>query len=139
MAQGFVASVGDNSTFSEAVLISFDPEKISLETLVDIHLHTHKSTSDHSMRKKYRSAVYTFFDQQKMEVSSILKRLQDNFEQPLITQVLPFIEFKPSPERFENYYRKNPQKPFCKNYISPKLEVLLTNYRKEIDPEKLRL
>ena len=52
--QGFVASEGEDSSFSEAVIVRYDPINISLEDLILIHLHTHKSTSNHSMRKKYR-------------------------------------------------------------------------------------
>ena len=59
--QGFITSYDQNNTFSEAVIVDFNTEKIDLKTLVEIHLHTHKSTSNHSMRKKYRSAIYVFF------------------------------------------------------------------------------
>lgn len=49
--QGFVASEGEESSFSEAVIVRYDPINISLEDLILIHLYTHKSTSNHSMRK----------------------------------------------------------------------------------------
>lgn len=47
--QGFVASDGTNKTFSEAVVIHFDQSVITLKDLTAIHLHTHNSTSNHSM------------------------------------------------------------------------------------------
>ena len=56
--QGYVASTGNNNSFSEAVIVHFNTERISLKTLIEIHLHTHKSTSNHSLRERYRSAVY---------------------------------------------------------------------------------
>ncbi|MDP5231207.1 MAG: peptide-methionine (S)-S-oxide reductase, partial [Cellulophaga sp.] len=66
VSQGWIASDKNNTAFSEAVIVEFDSHKIDLKTLIQIHLQTHKSTSNHSMRKKYRSAVYTFSeDQQK--------------------------------------------------------------------------
>ncbi|WP_343065456.1 peptide-methionine (S)-S-oxide reductase [Arenibacter arenosicollis] len=55
--QGFVASKGEESFFSEAVIVHYDPKSIALKDLILIHLYTHKSTSDHSMRNKYRSAI----------------------------------------------------------------------------------
>ena len=41
--QGYVASTGENNWFSEAVIVHFNDEIITLKTLIEIHLHTHKS------------------------------------------------------------------------------------------------
>ena len=122
--QGWVASVDENSTFSEAVIVHFNSKIITLKALIQIHLATHKSTSNHSMRKKYRSAVYYFSHQQKTECEFILKNIQLNTEAKIITKLLPFADFKPSENQFKNYYKKNPQKPFCKKYILPKLALI---------------
>ncbi len=135
--QGFIASTDKNNTFSEAVIVHFDPTSISLKDLIEIHLHTHESTSDHSMRQKYRSAVYVFSEGQRQEVKEILTRLQSDFESPLITQVLPFDAFKPSEVQFADYYYKNPQKPFCRSYIQPKLKMLLERFSDAVDDEKI--
>ena len=78
--QGFVSSTGDNTTFSEAVIVHFNSEDMSLGMLIEIHSHTHKSTSNHSMRTKYRSAVYVFSKAQKQEAKQILESLQNQFE-----------------------------------------------------------
>ncbi len=128
--QGWISSHGNQHTFSEAVIVYYNPIKIPLLALVEIHLRTHKSTSDHCMRKKYRSAIYTFSDHEIENVTYILKRLQTQFSSPLITQVLPYVNFKSSDEKYQNYYIKNPEKPFCKTYIQPKLNMLLNTYTK---------
>ena len=104
--QGFVASTNENNPFSEAVIVHYNTEDISLQTLVEIHLHTHKSTSNHSMREKYRSAVYVFSDEQKTEAENILNSFQPQFKNKLITKVYPFSEFKASHEAIQNYYQK---------------------------------
>lgn len=135
--QGYVASEGVNSSFSEAVIVYFSSELISLQTLVQIHLHTHNSTSQHSMREKYRSAVYTFSEKQKEEADLILVQFQKEFDNALITEVLSFSEFKASREQITNYYYKNPEKPFCKSFIDPKLKVLLNRFSKETDFKKV--
>ncbi len=59
--QGWISSTNENNSFSEAVIVYFDAEKVELKTLIEIHLLTHKSKSNHSMRNKYRSAVLLFF------------------------------------------------------------------------------
>ena len=97
---------------------------VSLKDLIAIHLHTHDSTSNHSMREKYRSAIYCFSDEEVALAKQLLLDLQPNFEHKIITQVLRFNSFKPSEERFTNYYYNDPEKPFCKIYIEPKLNKL---------------
>lgn len=135
--QGWVSSTEKNDTFSEAVIVHFDVEKIDLKILIEIHLLTHKSTSNHSMRTKYRSAIYYFSHQQKEENSTIIKNLQVNFENEIITQTLEFKSFKPSTEEYQNYYQSNPNKPFCENYINPKLKFLLQKFSNKINKSKV--
>ncbi|MFK7834193.1 MAG: peptide-methionine (S)-S-oxide reductase [Winogradskyella sp.] len=140
--QGYVASSDANSWFSEAVIVHFNSELISLQTLIEIHLHTHKSTSAHSMRHKYRSAIYYFSEVQKTEAQFILNGFQTTFQNQLITNIYPFSEFKASREAIQNYYLKNPEKPFCERFINPKLKVLLHQFSEfvafEAIPEKLK-
>lgn len=126
--QGWIASEGEANAFSEAVIVEFDASIIPLEILIEVHLRTHKSTSEHSMRKKYRSAIYVFNQDEKANVSKILEVLQPKFSSQLVTQVLSFSKFKPSREEIVNYYYKNPQKPFCETYINPKLKLLLNAF-----------
>ena len=126
--QGYVASAIPYDAFSEAVIVHFEPEIIPLKMLIEIHLHTHKSTSNHSFRSKYRSAIYCFSEEQKREVQRILAQLQKEFKDPLVTQILPFQPFQASRESLHDYYRRNPEKPFCERYIAPKLQFLLKQY-----------
>ena len=135
--QGFIASTNKNNTLSEAVIVHFNPNEITLEVLIEIHLYTHKSASQHSMRKKYRSGIYIFSKKQELEATQVLAGLQKNFDQKIITQVLDFIEFKPSDERLINYYYSNSKKPFCKKFINPKLKLLLANFSKHVNINKL--
>jgi len=58
--QGYIASTEPNSSFSEAVIVSYDPLTLDIKSLIDIHIRTHSSTSTHRLRDKYRSAVYFF-------------------------------------------------------------------------------
>ena len=120
--QGYIASTGTNNSFSEAVIVHYDPELISLLKLIEIHLYTHNSTSDHSFRKKYRSAIYHFTPEDAARTEDILKKLQHQFEQTIVTRPLPFGRFRASRESILNYYRKHPEAPFCKRYIVPKLD-----------------
>ncbi|RZN83407.1 MAG: peptide methionine sulfoxide reductase [Winogradskyella sp.] len=133
--QGYVASTDENSSFSEAVIVHFNAEVISLQNLIEIHLHTHKSTSAHSMRKKYRSGIYTYSEEQYNLAMNILNEFQTEFENKLITKVFPFSEFKASREAIQNYYQKNPKKPFCERFINSKLNLLLDKFSNQVNKD----
>ncbi len=126
--QGFIRSKPPADSRSEAVQLRFDPNKIPLAALVEIHLRTHSSMSDHMFRKKYRSAVYTLCDVRSDEVVKIIQTLQSGFTKPLITQVLPLIEFQSSPDQYQQYYQKHAEGAFCQRYVDPKLALLREEY-----------
>ncbi len=128
--QGYISSTNKNDSFSEAVIVHFDYTRIPLEVLIEIHLLTHKSTSNHSFRNTYRSAIYYLEDGIVEDLEHIINELQPEFDNSIITKILPFKEFKPSREQIQNYYKKNPNKPFCEKYISPKLELLKDKFQK---------
>ena len=125
--QGWIAPKGSEQ-FSEAVLVHYDRAAVSLERLVAIHLHSHSSTSEHSMRDKYRSAVYVFDDGQGDAVKSAMIGLEKDFDLPIVTRILPFGSFKLNGPEFLDYYLSGPNKPFCKTYIEPKLISLAARF-----------
>lgn len=137
--QGWISSDSPFDELSEAVIVSFDDEVISLHTLIAIHLHTHSCTSSHSMRNKYRSAVYTFSSVQANEAVRSIKILQQHFDAPVITIVIPFRHFKLNDQTFLDYYYNNPNKPFCETYINPKLKLLLQQFNTAVNTEKVKL
>jgi len=127
--QGWVSSTPpDATTPSEAVIVHFNTSLISLDILTEIHLFTHNATSNHNFRQKYRSAVYTFSKPQHLEAQRILKEKQKLFEKPLVTKVYPFGKFKLNDAQYLNYYKSNPEKPFCQVRIEPKLEILVKKF-----------
>ena len=134
--QGWIASEGENDIFSEAVIVHFNSD-VSIKTLIEVHLLTHKSTSNHSMRKKYRSAIYTFSAEQLFLCKAILADFQNDFENKIITNVYPFKAFKTSSREFQNYYLANPSKPFCKRYIEPKLKLIMNNFAHNLNRDSI--
>ena len=126
--QGWISSVEPNNTYSEAITLNYDPSVIPLSTLLHIHLLTHSATSDHSMRSKYRSAVYYSSDRQLSEMTTVLQDLQQEFNKQLITQVLPLVEFRENVEQYQSYYSKHKGNGFCNRYIEPKFDIVKTQY-----------
>ncbi|WP_151894303.1 peptide-methionine (S)-S-oxide reductase [Patiriisocius marinistellae] len=126
--QGYALLKAPNK-FSEAVIVEFDNSIITLQDLIEIHLYTHKSTSQHSMRENYVSAVYVFSEIQQMQAINAIQKFQKHFSKTIITEVLKFKDFKASREDIQNYYLKNPSKPFCERYIHPKLQLLNEKFK----------
>ena len=132
VAQGYVRSEPPHEDWSEAIVVTFDPSTIELAVLLEIHLRTHSSMSNHKMRGKYRSAIYTFNDEQRLQAESSLMALQPAFEKPLVTLVLTHCAFRRSDERFQDYYLKDPDRPFCRSYIDPKLRLLRERFAERV-------
>ncbi len=125
--QGWISSISPNDTFSEAVLVHYNPEIIPLKVLIAIHLHTHAATKKHSFRKKYRSAVYVS-DNKLEQIQQLIDENQADFSEPIITLSLPFRAFKINIENQLNYYKKNKKGMFCQRYIHPKLKLIQSQY-----------
>lgn len=121
--QGYIKSNAPQDSWSEAVIVHFsDPDRIP--ELMAIHLATHNSTSEHSRRSEYRSAVYYFDDAIKRELEDLLISLSRKRNKNYITKVLAYRGFKASRESILNYYKTRPDAPFCTRYIEPKLNIV---------------
>lgn len=126
--QGWIRSAAPFEAWSEAVVVHFDPEGISLDVLVEIHLATHASTSDHALRGRYRSAVYTDDAAQHARCEALLARAARETGARFVTRVLPFEGFRLNKSEWLDYYRTRPGAPFCTAYIDPKLALLRRRY-----------
>ena len=100
------------------------PDLIGFDDLIAVHLATHASMSQHKMRGKYRSAVYVKSDARADHARRIIAELAEQTGSAFVTAVLPFRAFKASDKRYQNYYDRNREGPFCAAYIEPKLALL---------------
>ncbi len=71
MLQGWISSA-KSSNFSEAVIVNFNKNIISVDILIEIILLTHNSSSKHSFRAKYISAIYIFSKEQELKSKAIV-------------------------------------------------------------------
>ena len=122
MEQGWIASAPPHTAPSEAVIVHYDPTMITARQLIEVHLETHASGAEHALRSKYRSAVYFFSAEAREDYDAIIGALGE--ETDVVTMVLPYVSFTPSLARHQDYFRRDPERPFCRRYITPKLTVL---------------
>ena len=132
--QGFILSDPPSDTWAEGVNVHFDPTAIDLTILIEVHLRTHSATTAFVAKGEYRSAIYIHDDVQEKRAIGAIRSLQSDFEDTIETRVLPFRQFKPSDERFRNYYATDPQRPFCKRFIDPKLDFIRQNFAEVVSP-----
>jgi peptide-methionine (S)-S-oxide reductase len=130
--QGWIKSKFPHDTYSEAVVLEFDKSIIPAQVLLEIHLRTHSSTSQHKLRSKNRSAVY-FFETNETDfefktLQKFIERHQDQFKNPAISMVLRLVDFKLNESKYLDYYKKNRNNQFCKRYIDPKLAKLQSEF-----------
>ncbi len=133
--QGFVQADAPADTWAEGVIVTFDPSVIDLATLWGVHLRTHSATRARSPRGKYRSAIYTFEDSQRHEAELAIARFAEESGKTVHTLVLPLRSFKASDERYQNYYRTDPSRPFCRRFIDPKLDFIRRHFSDVALPE----
>ena len=120
--------------WSKAVIAHFDELQMDLGTLIEVHLRTHFSTARHAMWCKYRKAVYVFEPAQADAARRAIEELNADFDGKLITEVLEFDDFRQSDTRYHNYYENDPELPFCRRYIDPKLELVRRRFSKSVKP-----
>lgn len=101
-----------NTGHVEAMQVSYDPEQVSYETLLDTFWHNIDPLDDYGQfcdkGSQYRSAVfYETPEQQALAVSS-KEALAEEFEQPIATDIRPAAPFYPAEDYHQNYYQTRP-------------------------------
>lgn len=91
---------------AEAVLLEFDPEKVSYETLCRQFFRMHDPTQLNrqgpDVGDSYRTAIFYFDDEQKKTAEQVKQAVQPKFDQPIVTEITKAGEFYPA----EDYHQK---------------------------------
>ncbi len=107
---------GGQTGHTEVVLVVFDPDKISygqlLATFWEAHDPTQGMRQGNDVGTQYRSAIYTYSDEQAEEASAsrsqYAERLRDAGYGPITTDIEPLDEFYYAEDYHQQYLAKNP-------------------------------
>lgn len=123
------------SGHAEAIQIVFDPEIISYKTILDVFWHTHNPTTlnqqGNDIGTQYRSAIFYHDEAQKQIAEKSKQEFESEgiYTNPIVTEITPFRNFYEAEEYHKNYYKNNPNAPYCTFVIEPKLEKFWKRYK----------
>ncbi len=115
---------------AEVIQITYNPEFITYNELLMIFWKSHDpTTSDRQgadIGSQYRSIVLTHNDEQKQLAEESLKRITkaNLYPSPVVTHIEPLETFFIAENYHQDYFRNNPNAPYCVFVINPKLEKL---------------
>jgi methionine-S-sulfoxide reductase len=107
-----VSSGGTGHT--EAIEITYYPEKISYEKLLEVFWMNIDPTADDrqfvDIGHQYRAAVFYLNDEQKKLAEESREKLQKSgrFTKPIVTEITQASVFYPAEDYHQDYYKKNP-------------------------------
>lgn len=119
-------SVTDNPDgHAEIVVISYDDNVVNLDYLLKVFFMIHNPTKVWNINNKkgplYRSVILFTEEEQCTEAKKYINKIQYNYESTILTEIMPLKNFNATDSKYQNYYTSNPDKPFCKNVILPKI------------------
>lgn len=99
---------------TEAVEITFDPDLISYEELVDIYWNQTDPTDAMGQFQdrgdNYRPVIFVKDGKQRKIAEASKQRLVESkmYSKPIVTQILPVAPFYPAEDTHQDFYKKNP-------------------------------
>ena len=113
---------------AEVVKITYDPETISTEGILEIFFRTHDPTSLNrqgaDVGTQYRSIIIYMNENQKRSALEIISEMEREkvYDKPIVTSVENYMNFYPAEEYHRRYFEKNPEQGYCRFVIAPKME-----------------
>ncbi len=98
----------------EAILVTYDPDHVSYETLLD-HFWRHVDPTDAGGQfvdrgAQYRSVIFYETEDERLAIEASKKALEASgpFNKPIVTDILPRKPFYEAESYHQDYYSKNP-------------------------------
>lgn len=97
---------------AEAVLVEFDPSRVSYEDLLEVFWSIHDPTTPNrqgpDIGPQYRSAIFYHTPEQEAAARAAKANLERSgrFTRPIVTEIVPASTFYPAEEYHQRYYEK---------------------------------
>lgn len=123
---------------AEVAQIDFDPTVISFEELLDIFWNTHDPTTlnrqGNDVGTQYRSAIF-YHDKKQKEIAERSKAetdASDLWRDPIVTEIVPLTKFYGGEIYHQNYFKDNPQQPYCMMVVNPKVQKFRKSFQDKL-------
>ncbi len=124
---------GGGTGHAEAIRVTFDPDVVSYDELLDIFFATHDPTQlnrqGNDVGTQYRSAIFPHSPEQEAAARSAISRAQADRPQPIVTTIEPLSDWWPAEDYHQDYWEGEGQRnPYCLATIPPKLQKLRKSF-----------
>ncbi|TXI68403.1 MAG: peptide-methionine (S)-S-oxide reductase MsrA [Flavobacterium sp.] len=123
---------------AEAIQITFNPNEVAFEDLLEIFFGTHDPTTLNrqgaDVGTQYRSAIFYHSEAQKTKAENYIQLLEKEklYDKKIVTKVSSATIFYPAEDYHQNYYNQNSSQGYCQMVIAPKLEKLRKYYKSKL-------
>ena len=113
---------------AEVVQVSFNPDVVSYDSLLEIFWKTHDPTTLNKQGAdygtQYRSAVFYHSEEQKRTAEELKKKLNEEkiWDNQIVTEITEASDFYEAEDYHQNYFNDNGDQPYCSMVIKPKVE-----------------
>jgi len=115
---------------AEVINIVFDPDVISYRDLLEVFFAVHDPTTLNrqgaDVGTQYRSAIFYNTPEQKETAERVIADLNQEgiWDDPIVTELAPLEDFYEAEDYHRDYFERNPNQPYCRVTITPKLSKL---------------
>ena len=125
---------GGDTGHAEAIRITFDPEQISYDELLDIFFATHDPTQlnrqGNDVGTQYRSAIFPQDEDQERKAREAIARANQELGGRVVTTIEPRGDWWPAEDYHQDYWAGEGQRnPYCIASIPPKLQKLRKSFQ----------
>ena len=128
---------GGDTGHAEAIRITFDPDQLSYDDLLDIFFATHDPTQlnrqGNDVGTQYRSAIFPQNEEQERKARAAVERANAENDGRVVTTIEPQGELWPAEDYHQDYWAGEGQRnPYCIAHIPPKLQKLRKSFQARV-------
>ena len=116
---------GGRTGHAEVVRVQFNETILPADTLLDIFFLIHNPTTLNrqgaDVGSQYRSTMMYQNEAQRVTFEAARDRAQAQWDEPIVTEIVPLKEFYPAEDEHQDYFNKQPASGYCSVIIAPKL------------------
>ena len=126
---------------AEVVRVTFEPGTIAYRELLEVFFAFHDPTTldrqGPDQGPQYRSAIFPHSDEQRLTAEAVIADLtaRQVFPAPIVTTIEPLGTYFEAEAPHQDYYRANPEQPYCRAMVAPKIAKLRQHYGSRLREE----